>query len=141
VKHDVSLEWNFDISAFRGSGSRGGSDFGIESFKLPVREIPKKDNIVGYQSEFSGLEKWNCFVNTTPEITKRETSKGGVSVRGYVDGSSKEGSSFDENPERPSISPWEKAFRNFRVRGIIRKRNDCWVSSLKAQSPEVKSRN
>jgi hypothetical protein len=27
------------ISTFRGSGSKGGSDFGIEIFKLPVREI------------------------------------------------------------------------------------------------------
>jgi hypothetical protein len=43
MKCDVSLEWNFDISAFRGSGSRGGNDFGIKSFKLPVQEILKRE--------------------------------------------------------------------------------------------------
>jgi hypothetical protein len=45
------------------------------------------------------------MVNTTPEIAKRETSKGGsqVSVRGYVRQDSKEWSSFGENPERPLI--------------------------------------
>jgi hypothetical protein len=54
------------------------------------------------------------MVNTTPEITKRETPKGGsqVSVRGYVRRKSKEWSRFDENPERSSISPKEK-FQEF----------------------------
>jgi hypothetical protein len=53
------------------------------------------------------------MVNTTPEIMKRETSKGGsqVSVRGYTWWKSKEWSRFGENPERPSISPKEK-FQN-----------------------------
>jgi hypothetical protein len=55
------------------------------------------------------------MVNTTPKITKRETPKGGsqVFVRGYVQRDSKEWSRFDENLERPSISPKEK-FRNLR---------------------------
>jgi hypothetical protein len=29
------------ILVFHGSGRRGGYDFGINSFKLPFREIPK----------------------------------------------------------------------------------------------------
>jgi hypothetical protein len=62
------------------------------------------------------------MVNTTPEIMKRETPKGGsqVSVRGYVRWKSKEWSRFSENPERPSISPKEK-FRNV-----------CWFRTEKS---------
>jgi hypothetical protein len=37
------LEWNFNILAFQGSGSRGGSNLGIESLKLLVHEIPKRE--------------------------------------------------------------------------------------------------
>jgi hypothetical protein len=38
----MSLEWNFGILAFRGSGGRGGSEFGIKIFKLPVCGILKR---------------------------------------------------------------------------------------------------
>jgi hypothetical protein len=55
AKRDMYLEWNFGILAFRGSGSRGGSEFGIKSFKLPVRGIPKRslfqNSVIGMTSD------------------------------------------------------------------------------------------
>jgi hypothetical protein len=66
---------------------------------------------------------------------KREMPKGGsqVSVRGYVWWKSKEWSRFNENPERPSISPKEKFWNsgNHKGRGTI---VGC---SLKSRKDEI----
>jgi hypothetical protein len=84
------------------------------------------------------------MVNTTPEIAKRETSKGGsqVSVRGYVRRSQKRGQASTKIPKgHRSRIPWDvepiSTFRHFRVRGIIREEERLLVVRSKSRKPKL----
>jgi hypothetical protein len=114
VKCNRTLAWNFGILALRVSGIKEGSVLEIKSFKLSVREIPRRDIFGTPVFRGSGNRGDRDFGIENCKLPVREIPK-----------------------RHQSCIPWDiKPFRNFRIWGIIRKEERSLGHSLRSLKAE-----